>query len=159
MPALIPTRYRDRILRGLSYPIGSEKLSLLLESVPQFTELTLSFWGYSTDLRSEFRSKLKTQGIIKIIEFIYSPCNPHFSASNSQIESGFYDEKWGITVYPVPSQQKHDVASQICGDGIASAIEWLMTDRSSTWRNEGHRCALSYDLRNSKIVFENDSGK
>ena len=40
----IKTRYRRPIPKGLSYPVGSEAISSALKGVPQFAELSITFW-------------------------------------------------------------------------------------------------------------------
>ena len=42
---LIPTRSKGKISQLLSYPIGAERVSSALASVPQYKELVLHFQG------------------------------------------------------------------------------------------------------------------
>ena len=42
-PIIIPTRFKAKISHELSFPIGAEKISIALASVPQLAQLVLHF--------------------------------------------------------------------------------------------------------------------
>ena len=159
MPDLIPTRYKSKLRKGLSYPVGAKMISELLAGVPQFTDLTVGFSERSWPLKqSEFAELLKTSKPIPIIGISYQNVSPGLTGSNYHIESGFYTESWDLLVFPVPSDLRHTVRERITTEGAAMLRNWLNTPRSMTWRTGRKTYALYYDRQDNILISkERDS--
>jgi hypothetical protein len=145
-PALIPTRYRQPIARDLSHPIGADQLSAELLGVPQFEALSVSFSGVPT-LWSDTRPATPEQGE-KAPQPILSAWFTHRRPGISgQSESREFGERWGLTVYPVPSGLKATVRAGLDAEGLAVVREWLAAPRTETWRGAArHEIEVWYDF-------------
>ncbi len=145
-PALIPTRYRQPIARDLSHPIGAEQLSAELAGVPQFAALSVSFSGVPqlwADTRPA-KSALSESDPQPVLSAWFT--NRRISGSPSQ-ESGEFGERWGLTVYPVPSGLKATVRAALDATGLEVVREWLAAPRTDTWREElRHEIEVLYDF-------------
>lgn len=69
---LIPTRSKEKLPKGFSYPVGAEILSSALNSVPQYDEMELQFTWKDVYWASEYQKKLKSLGKIRVLEANYS---------------------------------------------------------------------------------------
>jgi hypothetical protein len=100
----IPTKFKEKIPRGFSYPIGAELLSSALSETPQIDLFILRFSYQDEYWASSYATKIKEKSQIRIIEVTYKNHRPHHSASNDMIESGYYGPKWEIRVNSLPSE-------------------------------------------------------
>jgi len=110
---IIPTKFKEKIPKGFSYPIGAKILSESFGDVPQFDFFTISFWHKDGYWASSYRAKIKEKSSIKIIEVSYEHLRPHFSSSQFMIESGYYEPKWHIRVNAVPSEYAALIKEQL----------------------------------------------
>ena len=63
---VIPTASRARISHKLSYPVGAERISAVLASVPQLAELRVRFYsGFDIQLRSGHYEFLRVEYLNK----------------------------------------------------------------------------------------------
>src|SRR5271163_3330248 len=82
---IIPTRFKGKVSQNLSYPAGAKEVSEALISVPQFSELQLSFWTF------QFRHEWP-RGDYVFLEF-----GP----------TSLWPTHWLIEVKPVPRVMRH----------------------------------------------------
>jgi len=147
-PALIPTRYRQPIARDLSHPIGAEQLSAELAGVPQFAALSVSFSGVPhlfADTRPARSGEVEREPQ-PVLSAWFTNRRLGVSGSPSQANSEF-GERWGLTVYPVPSGLKATVRAALGAEGLAFVREWLAAPRTETWRGElRHEIEVLYDF-------------
>jgi hypothetical protein len=61
--AMIPTSYKDRLPKDLSWPVNAQVLSEALEGVPQYDMLTVSFSMWSTFRKSEFTTATREKTV------------------------------------------------------------------------------------------------
>jgi hypothetical protein len=146
-PALIPTRYRQPISRDLSHPIGAEQLSAELAGVPKFDALSVSFSGVPTlwnDTRPATPEQVE-KAPQPILSAWFTHRRPGVSGNASQ--SGDFGERWGLTVYPVPSGLKATVRAALETSGLDVVREWLSSPRSEPWREAlRHELEVLYDF-------------
>ena len=149
-PARIPTRYRQPIARDLSHPIGAEQLSAELAGVPQFAALSVSFSGVPhlfVDTRPTRSGEVEREPQPVLSAWF---TNRRLGVSGSQvhpIEAESFGERWGLTVYPVPSGLKATVRAALGAEGLAVVREWLAAPRTETWRGElRHEIEVLYDF-------------
>lgn len=144
-PALIPIRYRQPIARDLAHPIGAEVLSAALAGVPQFEALTVSFSGVPT-LWNDTRFGTPDQ-VEKAPQPVLSAWFTNRVSANPNPQSGEFGERWGLTVYPVPSGLKATVRAELETTGLAAVREWLAAPRTETWREAlRHEFEVLYDF-------------
>ena len=103
---LIPTAFRVRISKELSFPIGSELISRALWGIPGYEGLQLHFVAYADRANpSRVREMAQDDEPLNILEI------------------------WGnsdIWVYPVPRENKSVVREVLCGVGLPRLREWLV---------------------------------
>jgi hypothetical protein len=147
-PPLIPTRYRQPISRDLSNPIGAELLSEALAGVPQFAALSVSFSGVPNLWADTRPAKL---GEVErdpqpVLSAWFTNRRPGVSG-NPNLQSPELGERWGLTVYPVPSGLKATVRAALGANGILLVREWLAEPRTETWRSAlRHEIEVLYDF-------------
>jgi hypothetical protein len=156
--ALIPTSFRAKIPRGLSYPVGSEVVSRALADVPQYSRLTLTFWAKPFSSSSQFRAELVAGKPMDVFVASYRHVPPGLSGSRGMIESGWYDEQWGLTVYPVASERRQDARRLLLEGGLVSVRRWLSELRDSTWYYGHKRMAIRYDPTSNSIGIDGSEG-
>lgn len=149
-PALIPTRYRQPIARDLSHPIGAEQLSAELAGVPQFEALSVSFSGVPNlfvDTRPARSAEVEREPQPVLSAWF---TNRRLGVSGSlvhPVEAESFGERWGLTVYPVPSGLKATVRAALGAEGLAVVREWLAETRTETWREAlRHEIEVLYDF-------------
>ena len=104
MTKLIEPTYKDKLGIGLSYPVGTQLISELLEDVPQYDSLSIFYrkdkgpWLASSPMRSLFKIK----GDAKDLYPFHSVITAGYSKNL---------ETWSITIYRtmnVQNKQIHD---------------------------------------------------
>ncbi|MEP7009056.1 MAG: hypothetical protein ABJC13_01910 [Acidobacteriota bacterium] len=147
-PPLIPIRYRQPIARDLSHPIGAEQLSEALAGVSQFEALTVSFSGVPNlwaDTRPD-KSGVSEIDPQPVLSAWFTNRRPGVSGSPN-LQSAEFGERWGLTVYPVPSGLKATVRAALGANGIPAVREWLAEPRTETWRGAlRHEIEVLYDF-------------
>jgi hypothetical protein len=149
-PAQIPTRYRQPIAKDLSHPIGATQLSAALAGVPQFDALSVSFSGVPhlfADTRPGRSDEVEREPQPVLSAWF---TNRRLGVSGSQVhplEAESFGERWGLTVYPVPSGLKATVRAALGAEGLAVVREWLAAPRTETWRGAiRHEIEVLYDF-------------
>ena len=146
---MIPTRYKSKLPRFLSYPAGAELFSHELVSVPQFEKLTLSFFYHS-----KAGAPKRTSEPFAVIRVNFIRSYPRLSMPNRFIEEGCYDEKWEIRVSPVPRELNHEVKGLLLDHGFARIREWLSAKREPTWLENGKSLLVSYAPLDNTLLFD-----
>ncbi|WP_019503150.1 hypothetical protein [Pseudanabaena sp. PCC 6802] len=111
---LIRTGVRDKLAKGLSYPVGAEIISSALAGVPQFDELWISFdkarWR---SIQRNERGDFFMQAFVVVLNF------------NS---GGAY-----LSLSAVPSEFRKIVKQSIINYGLPEVKAWLTVERPKTW--------------------------
>ena len=145
-PIIIPTRYKAKISGELSFPIGAEKISAALASVPQLSKLVLQF---SSDYKQKTRSG---QYICLRVRYarLSLPMNP-LSPSGIPLFN-----EWEIEVKPVPRTCRHRIQEHIVHIALPQIERWLLT-RSTLEQRGSDTLVLSYDQQSDTFSVEQES--
>jgi hypothetical protein len=108
---IIPTRYKVRLSREFSYPIGAEALSEQLAGVPHFDDFQISF----SDLVSAWKSKFQ-----KMIA----------EGADYEIVSVRFWSPFEISVYPVQRTLKHAAQEALVSHGLPQLRAWTLRQGS-----------------------------
>ena len=122
---LIPTSFKSKIPKFLSYPVGAEIITHELYTVPQFDKLSISFSYYNSLKNQTDRAKPYS-----IIEARFRNIKPSLSSSTRFIEEGWYNEHWEIYVNPVPREVKYKVKELMRNDGFAKIRNWFYNEKN-----------------------------
>lgn len=126
---VIPTARKSRISHLLSWPIGAERLSLALASVPQLRLLSLQFVQNWYDKMHFPR--------YPVLSTFYLHNEITFKSVTGQTVS----TEWLIHVHPVRRQFRHRIQEYMLAEGLPIAARWF-EERSDL-------CLRGYD----KLVF------
>lgn len=146
--ARIPTKGKDKLPRGWSYPIGGEQVSSALAEIPQYGVLNLSFRRHPTLFASEIARAVKALQPIPVLRAGYRHLRPIVPHGISPIADDYYDEAWELEVYAVPATQRSDAASALMAspDGFNRIRAWFGESRSQIWREGQKYLWLTFDL-------------
>lgn len=118
--------------RGWSYPIGVQILASELSGVQHFDDISLRFW-WSTDI-----ARVLAPDSAAILRMVFESLSPGLSGSNADIDRGYYEPRWDLWIYAVPSTLKSQVRKMLRDDALPSLRRWLDTSRSETWLHGRH---------------------
>ena len=80
---MIPTRSKSKISKTLAYPLGSELLSELLDGVPQYQELEISYVDHYCQSAAETVSKVRDGKFLNFLVVSYHNITPtHYAKKN-----------------------------------------------------------------------------
>jgi hypothetical protein len=122
---MILTKFKDKLPKGFSYPIGAEKISLGLARTPQIASFELCFQHKDEFWASSYNEKLRQKKPLKIVEITYRNPNVGISSSQYMIDAGYYSPSWKINIYAVPKEYSVDVKEQLNSIAIPNLEKWL----------------------------------
>jgi hypothetical protein len=121
---VIPTLYKTRLPRELSYPIGAETLSEHLANVPHFFEFRICFSDVVSGWKSNFQQMLVEKADYEIVTArLWSP--------------------FEIFVYPVQRGLKHAAHDALVTCGVPRLRDWIV-QRSSRAATTFASCSLVF---------------
>ena len=143
---MIPTRYKSKLSRDLSYPIGAEAISAALAAAPHAEVVTLTFSDSGGWPASRFRQVLVDRSPSRILTLRYQPsCKPGFSGSNDMVAGGWYREKWELMVYPVLREFRHLANRLLREEGLPAVATWLGSSRQAGWDSVPRQLGLIFN--------------
>jgi hypothetical protein len=117
-PALITTRHKGDLARGTSYPAGSLVFSNAFREAPQFSLLTIGFYGPVAP------SDLAGNGYRRLIEASYRQLPPTIS-SDDEDRLGFRAARWQLSVYPILSEHRRAARDYLDSHGLSAITQWF----------------------------------
>ena len=123
---LIPTKYKSKISKGFSFPIGAKDISESLQGIPQYDKFVLTFHGRDTFWASKFNEKLKNKESITIIEINYSRIKATITTPKDWEETGYSSPKWSVRVYALPSEYRLNTKNQLTEEAMPAFKKWLI---------------------------------
>jgi hypothetical protein len=129
---MISTRYRSKLPRHLSYPIGAEAITAGLAGGPHLDALELMFHACPFEPASRFQRALAERLPYSIVSAEYRPGRkPGLSAAAFMIDRGWYNESWKLTIYPVLRELRHLANRLLLERGLPFLSQWLRTSKSA----------------------------
>jgi hypothetical protein len=135
---VIPTAYKTKIPKTLSYPVGSKAISEALTGVPQRELLKVCFWhlkGFAKD---------------RVMGAPFRVLSASYSGPGTL--SG-----WTIYVHPVPRTLKHAIQSKLTSEALPKIKDWLVSNAHSLDREGGHQLTFYLDELKDEITSEETS--
>jgi hypothetical protein len=143
---MIPTGFKLRLPKHLSYPIGAEALSDALADAPNVEAITL-FFGTSQWPVSGTKRALAGGMPHDILVADFWPAN--YRGSN---------ENWFLYVYAVPRDLRHLVNRLLREQGVPHLSGWLRASLRPDWRLRHHRLVLRFIPVEESITADESSG-
>ncbi|MCJ8170923.1 hypothetical protein [Atopomonas sediminilitoris] len=122
---MILTKFKEKLPKGFSYPIGAEKISAGLASAPQLENLVLNFWHKDEFWASSYNERIKQKKPLKIIEIRYQNPTAGISSPQHMIEAGYYSPSWLIYVYAAPKEYLSEIKEQLANVALPEMEKWL----------------------------------
>jgi hypothetical protein len=143
---MIPTSFRARLPKRLSYPIGAQALADALAGSPHIEDVSVTFWDRPVTSAAEFRSLLARQEPYKILVAEYIPAQkPGLSTPNDMVERGWNAEKWKLEVYPVSRELRQLTNRRLLELGLPAVVRWLQSSQRPGWESMVQRIELVFD--------------
>lgn len=143
---MIPTQYKAKLGRELSYPLGAMEITEALAGAPHVEDLSLGFYREAVRPASEFRQILDEERPYAVVVGEYRPRRPlGYSGSHYLAEAGFYDEKWELHVYPVLREARHAAHRLLIEQGLPAISRWLRSSKPTTWCQHWQRLEMILD--------------
>jgi hypothetical protein len=141
---VIPTASRVKISQKLSYPVGAERVSVALASVPQLAELKLHFYsGFDVQLRSGHYEFLR-------VEYLNN-ARPSEEWPISNLYKRAEQSRWEIVVQPVPRNLRYRVKQYILDFALTQIALWLI-QRKELAQQGNDILAFFYDEKGEEFV-------
>lgn len=122
---LIPTKYKNKIPKGFSFPIGAKDISESLQGIPQYNKFELTFHDRDTFWSSKFHERIKGKDFITVIEISYSRYRANISTPKDWEESGYSNPNWVVRVYALPSEYRSNTKTQLLEIAMPLYKKWL----------------------------------
>jgi len=145
---IIPTRYKSKIPRTFSYPVGAKAISDAVRDVPQFSQLIVDFSFWKSRARSH-----GTATRYAVIGAMYSGPVRFFSASRT-IEEQSQDPRWMIAVHAVPRSLRHLIQVKILAEALPAIRSWLIANPHANDRKGGHGLIFKFDELKNELISE-----
>lgn len=143
MTELIPTKWKEKLPKGFSWPVGAEMLSEAFSGVLKPTSMELYFSWKDTFWASKYNEKIRLSGIISIFDIRY----PDFRWGLWYGDRA--DAKWRISVHAVPSDHRQNARLQM----INRLPEIARMIRKAGPEPADFHQRLDYDIATSRLSF------
>ena len=127
---VITTNFKNKLPKGLSYPIGTQCLAGHLEDLSKIEDPFLCY-SFFSDRLAELKSKNVPFVILEV----------RFSPPQQQ----YFGSPWEIHVYAVKSEQRSAAKEGLESVGLPQVKAWLNTDRPESW---------SYSRQSIECLFD-----
>jgi hypothetical protein len=145
---IIPTRYRAKHSKLLSYPVGAELLSRAFVGVPQLESFTCSFLA-----KDPYSENGRDDGCVMMVGYQRSPRS--FSYSNYFETKGFFDPRWDIQIYTVLADQRAAIKKALVEIGLPTMVRpWLIANASLEGKIGESKIILDYDTSTKTLYSE-----
>jgi hypothetical protein len=142
---MIPTRFKSKLPKTLSWPLGAEAISTALADAPHAADLSLSFVDSPVWPASTFQRLLRESLPYAILVAEYRPAlRPGYSGAASHIERGWYEANWELRVNPVPRGLRAAAGAVLREQGLPAVAEWLRSSGRAGWESRHHRIELVF---------------
>src|SRR4051812_5646100 len=121
---MIPTRFKAKLPKTLSYPVGAEAISKALGNAPHASNLRLHFFDAAVWPASEFQRLLREAMPYKLFVVAYQPAfKANYGGANDLVEQGYYDKQWELQVYPVLRHLRQRAGQLLKEQGFPAMVE------------------------------------
>jgi hypothetical protein len=156
---MIPTRFKSKLPKTLSFPLGAEAISEALAGVPHVEDFLLSFSDAPLWPASEFKRLLRDGLPYTVFAAEYNPAfRPGYGGMQSLVESGWYDARWSLRVNPVLREVRHLVGQLLREQGLPAVVEWLRESDRAGWDTHQHRIELVFSPAEGTLTVTRKDG-
>ncbi len=155
MDKLIRTTSKFKLPDTLSYPIGAEEISRQLQDVPQFNQLTITFFENTGLFKSDFMKVIKEKKNLTILRADYRPAfsGPSMPRYDQNKLHGVY---WAIYIFPVPRDMRKIVSTELKEHGMKKVFQWLASSKNPSWLLSRKQFNVKFDLSENRMNYSED---
>jgi hypothetical protein len=143
---MIPTEWKSKLPKPMSYPIGAEALSEALADAPNVEAMTL-FFGNSQWPASGSRRVLADQTPHDILIAEFWPAAHRGS-----------NENWFLHVYAVPRDLRYMANRLLREQGLPHLFRWLRASLRPDWRARHQKLALRFIPVEESVTADESRG-
>lgn len=151
MAPLIQSSGKRKLPRAWSYPLGVEAISLALEGVSRYSELSLAFTCLPT--MAEQASNNDLQLVLKA-----SFRRHRLGLSEPNEWPWLCAPTWVIWMNPVMRDQNMLVRELLKSRGLPAVREWLNVERSETWMEGRKWLRIWFNAEDGLLTIEEGEG-
>lgn len=156
---MIPTRYKAKLPKTLSYSLGAQAISEALADAPHAGDFTLSFSDIPVWPASEFQRRLREGEAYRVLVAEYVRVHkPGYYGAKALIERGRYEAHWVLSVYPVRRELRHTVAELLRAHGLPAVSEWLRSSNAAGWEGHRHQLRVLFRSADGVLLVEREDG-
>ena len=156
---MIPTQYKAKLPRQLSYPIGAQALSMALVGAPHAESFSVFFHERPVEPASRFRQVLAQKSPYLLLMAKYrTEKNPGYAGAQFMIDRGWYGEKWELTVYSVLRELRHQANCLLRDPGLPLVVQWLRSSEQAGWLSRDQRIELLFHPAEETLSIQESSG-
>ncbi len=142
---MIPTRYKSKLPKTLSWPLGAQAISACLAGAPHVADLSLSFRDSPVWPASAFQRLLQESLPYAIVVVDYQPASrPGYSGATFMIDRGWYEAKWEIRINPVLRSLRAAAGAALQAHGLPAVKDWLNSSGRAGWEILNHHMELVF---------------
>ena len=151
----IPTRFKDKLPKKFSYPLGAKEISENLIDVPQYSNLSLWFHFKDEFWASSYNKRLREGAIINIIEVKYYRLHRHLSSPHYFVQNEAYEPHGEMRINAVPRKHRFEVNKQLTTNALPIIVNWLKNiGLTNEYKTEN--LSFGFDFTNNAIVKISD---
>jgi hypothetical protein len=130
---IITTAVKNKIQKGLSYPLGAELISNELKGIPQFNEIELCFYGRDGNTIGHY---VPDESLTKLIGI--SKGDFTLNRFKEIMIVRWWDDYWSIAIFGINSKNRNASKLGLVRYALSEMKSWLMKKREPSWY-EGKR--------------------
>jgi hypothetical protein len=142
---MVPTKFKSRLPKTLSWPVGAQDITTGLGDAPHVAECGLWFNESPVWRASEFRRTLREARPYPVLLVQYrAPIYVPYGRSHELEALGLYDADWQVHVNPVPREWRSSVRALLREQGLPTVAKWLRSFTGDGWQGRDHRLELVF---------------
>jgi hypothetical protein len=143
---IFPTLHREKHSHLVSYPMGAEALSRVLDGLPQHQMLACNFFAGNTHQHLDKPRQL-------VLSASYHRRERSFNDGQNAEARGVFLPRWSITVFAVPRPLRNAIKTALLSDGLPNILRpWLAENAGLTGKVGGCAINLEYDVAADTLV-------
>jgi len=154
---ILPTQYRQKAPRHLSYPFSAKELTEAFGETAQARGLQLWFVVHGLRWATETERARRSGQLYPVlsVRFRYRPVS--LSSADFMIERGEHDPKWEVNVYAVSREHRAAARDALQEEANPVLRGWLDKPRPETWFQGTKQITALFSEGTHEVVVEGDA--
>lgn len=153
MGGLAPS-YKPELPSFLSFTIGTDAISGLLQGVPQFGSLELVFSADPLLSATRFRRLVEADEPHPVLRAHFVRWDKKPSIGDELWVQEYLQGKWTLWIYPVRRTLKAKARQALIAKGLPGIAKWLALDRPPSWYFGRKSCEVVFVPKDETVRIE-----